>query len=185
MRIVAGRNRGRILAVPEDRTVRPSSDRLREAVFSILGARNPPLPQDAVVLDVFAGTGAMGLEAFSRGAARVTFIEKDAGALRLVAENIKRVRGEAACKVLARDATDPGAVLPGAAASLVFLDPPYGQGLCEAALAALDARGWIAPDALIVAEHDGREDPAWPAGFRTMDRRRYGKGAITLLELGE
>lgn len=179
MRIVAGRSRGRILAVPEDRSVRPSSDRLREAVFSILASRNPPLPQDAVVLDVFAGTGAMGLEAFSRGAAQVVFIEKDGAALRLVAENIKRVKGEGACKVVARDATDPGAAP--VAAGLVFLDPPYGKGLCEAALAALAARGWLAPDALVVAEHDGREDPAWPDGFTVLDRRRYGKGAVTLL----
>jgi len=185
MRIVAGRNRGRILVTPEDRSVRPSSDRLREAVFSILASRNPPLPQDAVVLDVFAGTGAMGLEAFSRGAARVTFIEKDSGALRLVAENISRVRGEAACKAINRDATDPG-VLPAGipAADLVFLDPPYGKGLCEAALAALAARGWLGPEALIVAEHDSQEDPAWPAGFTVQDRRRYGKGAVTFLVRG-
>jgi 16S rRNA (guanine966-N2)-methyltransferase len=185
MRIVAGRNRGRILAAPEDRSVRPSSDRLREAVFSILASRSPPLPQDAVVLDVFAGTGAMGLEAFSRGAVQVTFIEKDAAALRLVAENIKRVKGEVACKAINRDATDPG-VLPAGipAADLVFLDPPYGKGLCEAALAALAARGWLKPDALIVAEHDGQEDPAWPAGFTVQDRRRYGKAAVTFLVRG-
>ncbi|MDD3443897.1 MAG: 16S rRNA (guanine(966)-N(2))-methyltransferase RsmD [Zavarzinia sp.] len=181
MRIVAGRNRGRILATPEDRNVRPSSDRLREAVFSILGAGVPPLPQDARVLDVFAGTGAMGLEAFSRGAADVVLIEKDKGALRLIAENVERVRGQGACRVMAADATAPGRPPAGFAAELVFLDPPYGKGLCEAALAALDAGGWLAADVLVVAEHDGREEPAWPTGFVVRDRRRYGKGAVTFL----
>ncbi|MFA5122748.1 16S rRNA (guanine(966)-N(2))-methyltransferase RsmD [Zavarzinia sp.] len=181
MRIVAGRNKGRVLATPEDRSVRPSADRLREAVFSMLGARVPPLPQDARVLDVFAGTGAMGLEALSRGAARVVLIEKDGAALRLIAENVKRLRGEGTCSVLGRDATAPGKPPPGFTADLAFLDPPYAKGLNEAALAALLREGWLAPGALVVAEHDGREDPVWPAGFTVEDRRRYGKGAVTFL----
>ncbi|PWR23553.1 16S rRNA (guanine(966)-N(2))-methyltransferase RsmD [Zavarzinia compransoris] len=179
MRIVAGRNKGRILLTPDDRATRPSADRLRESVFNILANRG--LPQAAVVLDVFAGTGAMGLEAFSRGAARVVLIEKEVPAQRLIAENIKRVRGEAECKLVGRDAIRPGAPPPGFAADLVFLDPPYGKGLNEAALAALDAAGWLAPAALVVAEHEHREEPAWPAGFTVEDRRRYGKGAITVL----
>ncbi|MCF4164731.1 16S rRNA (guanine(966)-N(2))-methyltransferase RsmD [Zavarzinia compransoris] len=184
MRIVAGRNRGRVLATPDDRAIRPSSDRLREAVFSILGAGDPPLPQDAVVLDVFAGTGAMGLEAYSRGAARVVLIDKDAGALRLVAENIRRVRGDTACRALLLDAAKPGRPPAGFAADLLFLDPPYGKGLCEAALAALDAGGWLAPGVRVVAEHDGREEPVWPQGFVQQDRRRYGKGAVSFLIRG-
>jgi len=179
MRIVAGRNKGRILLTPDDRATRPSADRLREAVFSMLNSRG--LPQEARVLDVFAGTGAMGLEAYSRGAAKVVLIEKEAAAQRLVTENIKRVRGEADCKLVARDATQPGLPPPGFAADLVFLDPPYGQGLNEAALAALDKAGWLAPGVLVIAEHEFREDPAWPAGFAVEDRRRYGKGAVSIL----
>lgn len=182
MRIVAGRNRGKILATPEDRTVRPSSDRLREAVFNMLS--NQGLPQEARVLDVFAGTGAMGLESYSRGASRVVLIEKDGAALRLVTENVKRVRGEGACVVLGRDATKPGAPPPGFVADLVFLDPPYGKGLCEAALAALDAGGWLAPGVLVIAEHDRRENPVWPEGFVEHDRRTYGKGAVSFLGRG-
>ncbi|PWR25959.1 16S rRNA (guanine(966)-N(2))-methyltransferase RsmD [Zavarzinia aquatilis] len=182
MRIVAGRNRGKLLAEPEDRSIRPSSDRLREAVFNILSTRG--LPAEARVLDVFAGTGAMGLEAYSRGAARVVLIEKDGTALKLVTENVKRLRGEGACVVLGRDATKPGAPPPGFVADIAFLDPPYGKGLCEAALSALDAGGWLSPGVLVIAEHDRREDPVWPEGFVAEERRTYGKGAVTFLSRG-
>ncbi|MFZ2872151.1 16S rRNA (guanine(966)-N(2))-methyltransferase RsmD [Zavarzinia sp.] len=182
MRIVAGRNRGKILAEPEGRGVRPSSDRLREAVFNMLYSRG--LPQDAMVLDVFAGTGAMGLEAFSRGASRVALIEKDPAALKLVSENVKRLRGEGACAVLGRDAAKPGAPPPGFKADLAFLDPPYGKGLCEVALAALDAAGWLSPGVLVIAEHERKENPVWPEGFVAEDRRTYGKGAVTFLSRG-
>lgn len=182
MRIVAGRNRGKLLAEPEDRSIRPSSDRLRESVFNIL--YNHGLPEGAMVLDVFAGTGAIGLEAFSRGAVRVALIEKDAAALKLIAENVKRVRGEGACIVLGRDATKPGAPPPGFKADVVFLDPPYGKGLSEQALAALDAAGWLSPGVIVIAEHERREEPVWPAGFVADDRRAYGKGAVTFLSRG-
>lgn len=178
LRIVGGADRGRLLAGPAGLAIRPSSDRLREALFNILASRG--LPDGAVVLDVFAGTGALGLEALSRGAAQVTFIEVDRAARRLIESNLAAVKRQASATVLGRDATTPGAPC-GVPATLVFLDAPYGRGLNEAALAVLDRAGWLAPEALVLVEHEAKESPAWPPGFAVADRRRYGKAGVTIL----
>lgn len=162
------------------RALRPTSDRVRESLFNLLehGGFGDPVP-GAIVLDVFAGTGALGLEALSRGAERVTFIETGRVALGLLAENIAKARAEDMTEVIRRDATRPGrtAAPP---ATLVFLDPPYGRGLGEKALAALNAAGWIAQRALIVWE-ESAEQPA-PEGFRLIETRSYGASVLTILE---
>lgn len=161
------------------RALRPTSDRVRESLFNTLehGGFGDPVP-GAVVLDVFAGTGALGLEALSRGAARATFIEDGRAALALLTQNIRKARAEGETTVLRRSALKPGPA--GEPATLVFLDPPYGKGLGQKALAALSAEGWIAPSALIVWEERGAQEP--PAGFRLVETRSYGETAITIME---
>lgn len=184
MRIIGGRLRGLGLAPvgkgDPARALRPTPDRVRESLFNLLahGGFGDPVP-GAAVLDVFAGTGALGLEALSRGAAGVTFIEDGRAALALLAANIGRARAEAETRVLRRDATRPGPA-EGAPATLVFLDPPYGRGLGAKALAALREGGWIAPGALVVWEENAAQEP--PGGFRRLDARRYGDTVLTLLE---
>ncbi|SBW12501.1 16S rRNA (Guanine(966)-N(2))-methyltransferase [uncultured Alphaproteobacteria bacterium] len=180
MRIVAGRNKGRILAAPEGGDTRPTSDRAREALFNILAHRYAPEDfslHGARVLDLFAGTGALGLEAWSRGAAHVTFVERDAAALKALAANLRATRAEA--EILRADATHP----PRAkiACDLVFLDPPYAEGVAAAALAAADAAGWVRAGAVAVAETAAADAPVWPPGFVVDDRRVYGKAALTFL----
>jgi 16S rRNA (guanine966-N2)-methyltransferase len=150
MRIVAGRWRGRALAAPAGETTRPTADRARQAIFDRL-AHAPWAAgrlDGALVLDAFAGTGAMGLEALSRGAAAAWFMETDAVARRVLAANIAACRAEIAT-ILTADATRPPR---GDGCSLIFLDPPYGKGLIPIALAALRAAGWIAPGSLLVCE---------------------------------
>lgn len=163
------------------RALRPTSDRVRESLFNLLehGGFGDPVP-GAVVLDVFAGTGALGLEALSRGAAQVTFIDDGRAALGLLAENIRKARAEAETRVIRRSALRPGPAPE--AATLVFLDPPYGKGLGDKALTALSEAGWIALGALIVWEERGPQTA--PNGFRLIETRRYGETAITLLEAG-
>jgi 16S rRNA (guanine966-N2)-methyltransferase len=183
MRIVAGRHRGRRLVAPPGETTRPTADRLRQALFDMLTHApwaGRELLDGARVLDAFAGTGALGLEALSRGAAQASFIERDRAALAALRANIATCREEERARVIAGDATRP----PRAAApcSLVFLDPPYGQGLVPRAIAALDAAGWIAPGAIIVAE-TGREEeaPAPPGCEAAAEPRRHGAGTLHLL----
>jgi len=158
MRIVAGAWRGRALSGPRGEATRPTADRVRQAMFDRL-MHAPWAGRTAIdgarVLDAFAGTGALGLEALSRGAATATFLETGRAALTALRANIAACRAEGRCTVLAVDALRPPA---GQACGLLFLDPPYGQGLITPALAALHAAGWVAPDALIVAEI-GRDDP--------------------------
>lgn len=183
MRIVAGRFRGRGLAAlgkgDAGAHLRPTADRVRESLFNVLthGALGNAVA-GARVLDLFAGTGALGLEALSRGAAHVCFVETGAPALRLVRANIARCGAEAEAEVLARDATRPGPC-PGAPFGLVFLDPPYGKGLGERALGAALAGRWVAPGALIVWEEGGAITP--PPGLSLIDARRYGDTRVHLL----
>jgi len=158
MRIVAGAWRGRALSGPPGEATRPTADRVRQAMFDRL-MHAPWAGRTAIdgarVLDAFAGTGALGLEALSRGGATATFLETGRAALTALRANIAACRAEGRCTVLAADALRPPA---GKACGLLFLDPPYGQGLVAPALAALHAAGWVAPDALIMAEI-GRDDP--------------------------
>ena len=182
MRIVGGDWRGRRLAAlgkgDPGAHLRPTSDRVREALFSMLdGGRFGDPIEGARVLDLFAGTGALGLEALSRGAAQVTFVETGRVGQRLLAENIRTLDCAEACRVMKADATR----LPPAeaACSLVFLDPPYGKGVGEKALAAALRTGWIAPGALVVWEEAAPQNA--PEGFAPLDARRWGDTHVTLL----
>lgn len=177
MRISAGSLKGKALLAPEGLATRPTSDQARQAVFNILEhAQWSPGLHGAVVLDVFAGTGALGLEALSRGAARALFMETDRAALKALRDNIARCGMAAQADVLARDATTPG--LAPAVAGLVFLDPPYHKGLIAKALEPLAGGGWIATGGLVVAEAARREPLSWPAGFEAVDTRAYGAAQI-------
>lgn len=183
MRIVGGARRGLKLAEvgagDPAAHLRPTSDRVREAVFNLLqnGPRPDPVP-GARVLDLFAGTGALGLEALSRGAARVTFVEDGAAARALIRRNVDLMRAQGVTDLYRRDATALGPCR-GAPFTLVFLDPPYGLGLGERALASAAEGGWLAPGATVVWE-DAAAVPA-PAGFTPLDRRRFGDTWVTLL----
>src|SRR5215216_2186632 len=152
MRIVGGRLRGRALAAPKSRAIRPTADRLREALFNILlHAYGDPV-SGARVLDLFAGTGALGLEAISRGAAFALFVDDGAEARALLRENVTTLGLGGSTRIFRRDATKLGEAHPIDPFSLIFLDPPYGRGLAEKALLSARAGGWLADDALIVVE---------------------------------
>lgn len=174
MRIVAGSLRGRTLLSPKSDAIRPTSDRVRGAIFNILTHAASDGPIDgARVLDLFAGTGALGLEALSRGAAFCLFVEKSAPGRVLIQRNIDSLGIAARAEVRAADAVRLGAAQQDAFA-LAFLDPPYGQGLAEKALAAAAAGGWLAPGALAVVEERSHAVIDWPEGFEVMDVRRWG-----------
>ena len=184
MRIVAGRHRGRRLAAPAGSAVRPTSERAREALFNILAHGRfaaHPLYQDARVLDLFAGTGALGLEALSRGARFATFVENDRAAREALAANVKLLGEDARTRILAADGTN--LVRADGPYGLVFLDPPYRSGLGERALTGLMERGWLAADALLVLELAAREPFACPPAFEILEERRYGAGRIVFLRL--
>ncbi len=185
MRIVAGRHRGRSLKTPDDLAVRPTADRTREALFNILtsgrlsdeGQQRLP---GARVLDAFAGTGALGLEALSRGATKAIFMENYAPAIEICRANIAFLGEQAnaeliACDVLhARPAPAP--------CDLIFLDPPYNQGLAETAVTSLLKAGWIAPGALVSVELMKNEPFEMPEGFTELDARIYGKAKLVFLK---
>ncbi len=184
MRIVAGKHRGRRIAAPKGLDVRPTSDRAREALFNILehgrftADGTSPLI-GAHVLDVFAGSGALGLEALSRGATHLTCIENSATARAALRANAKALGETARVTVVQSDATKPP--MAAAPCNLVFLDPPYGSGLAAPALAALAARGWVAEGAICVVEMAANEDFGAPPGFTLTDTRRYGKATLVFL----
>jgi 16S rRNA (guanine966-N2)-methyltransferase len=173
MRIVGGRFRGRAIAAPRTRDIRPTSDRLRESLFNILAHAYDDPVTGARVLDLFAGTGALGLEAMSRGAAFALFVDDGAEARALIRENVEALGLGGTTKILRRDATKLGAAYPIEPFSLVFLDPPYGRGLAAPALTAARGGGWLAPDALIVVEESAGAAFAAPDGFTEIERRRY------------
>jgi 16S rRNA (guanine966-N2)-methyltransferase len=184
MRIVGGQFKGRAIAAPPGRDTRPTSDRAREAVFNIL-AHAPWSAgiEDRRVLDLFAGAGALGLEAMSRGAAFALFVETDAAARGAIRDNIEALGLFGTTRIHRRDATDLGAKPAGLGDpfDLVFLDPPYHRGLGERALAKLGAGGWITADALIVFECAADETPA-TQGYETLDARDYGAAKVLFLK---
>lgn len=187
MRIIAGQHRGLALASvgkgDAAAHLRPTTDRVRESLFSMLtGGRFGDPVTDAVVLDLFAGTGALGLEALSRGAAQVTFVDDGRVAQKLIRENIAKCRAEGQARLVARNATrlGPATEMP---ATLVFLDPPYGKGLGDKALSAAMEGGWIAPGACVVWEESGPVTP--PAGVQLIDSRRYGDTTISICRVAE
>jgi 16S rRNA (guanine966-N2)-methyltransferase len=173
MRIVGGRWRGRALTAPKSQAIRPTADRLRESLFNILAhAYGDPIT-GARVLDLFAGTGALGLEALSRDAAFVLFVDDGAEARALLRGNVEALGAGGATRVFRRDATRLGAAHPVEPFSLVFLDPPYGRGLAEKALASARDGGWLAPGALVVVEEAADANFTPPAGFEELERRDY------------
>ncbi|WP_298840138.1 16S rRNA (guanine(966)-N(2))-methyltransferase RsmD [uncultured Roseobacter sp.] len=180
MRIIAGKHRSVPLAAvgkgDAGAHLRPTTDRVRESLFNVLNSYD--VIDGAHVLDLFAGTGALGLEALSRGAASVTFVDDGRAAQKLLRENIAKLRAKDTTRIIARDALR----LPACNATpcdLVFLDPPYGKGLGEKALAVADDGGWLAPDALVVWEES--TSVGTPHGFEHRDHRRYGDTHVTLL----
>lgn len=182
MRIIGGTHRGTALASvgkgDAAAHLRPTSDRVRESLFNILlsGRFGDPVT-DARVLDLFAGTGALGLEALSRGAAHVTFVDNGRVAQKLMAENIAKLGRKADTRVLKAEAGRlPAADTP---CDLIFLDPPYGKGLGQVALTAARDAGWVADEALIVWEESSAQ--LAPVGFTALDQRRYGDTWVTLL----
>lgn len=173
MRIVGGRLRGRALAAPKSQAIRPTADRLRESLFNILiHAYGDPVT-GARVLDLFAGTGALGLEAASRGAAFALFVDDGAEARALLRQNVEALGLAAITRIFRRDATKLGPAHPVEPFSLVFLDPPYGKGLAEKALVSARAGGWLTDDALIVVEEAADAGFKVPEGFGEIERRRY------------
>jgi len=173
MRIVGGRLRGRVLTAPKSQAVRPTADRLRESLFNILTHGHSDPVTDARVLDLFAGTGALGLEALSRGAAFTLFVDDGAEARALMRANVEALGLGGVSRIFRRDATKLGPVHPLEPFSLVFADPPYGHGLAEKALASARDGGWLAPDALVVVEEAADAGFAAPEGFTELERRRY------------
>jgi 16S rRNA (guanine966-N2)-methyltransferase len=181
MRIVGGRFRGRALAAPGDDRTRPTSDRVREAVFNILAHSIPGFDlEGAKVLDLFAGTGALGLEALSRGAAFCLFVEEDADARALIRRNVEALGLTGVTKIFRRDATDLGPAGRNDGFTLAFLDPPYGLGLAERALASAAGGGWLAPGAIAVVEERKATQITLPAGYALVDERSWGDTQIAI-----
>ena len=175
MRIVAGRYRGRALAVPAGEHTRPTSDRVREAMFNILAHGAPAFDFTGIrVLDLFAGTGALGFEAMSRGAAFALFVEEDPVARGLIRTNVEAFGLTGQTKIFRRDATDMGLAAQMGRFELAFLDPPYGRGFAERALASLAAGGWLADGAIAVVEEHTDAAVALPAGFAQIGHRTWG-----------
>jgi 16S rRNA (guanine966-N2)-methyltransferase len=181
MRIVGGKFRGRALAAPKSRAIRPTADRLREALFNILAHAYGDPASGARVLDLFAGTGALGLEALSRGAAFALFVDDGAEARAILRQNVEAFGVAATARIFRRDATRLGAAHPVEPFSLVFLDPPYGKGLAEKALASAREGGWLTDDALIVLEESVEAAFKPPAGFEDLERRAYDDTELVIL----
>jgi len=184
MRIVGGRMRGRALTAPKSQAIRPTADRLRESLFNILVHGYGDPVSGARVLDLFAGTGALGLEAISRGAAFALFVDDGAEARALLRANVEALGLGGVTRIFRRDATKLGPAHPIAPFTLVFLDPPYGQGLGERGLISAREGGWLAPEALIVIEEE-KDAFKLPPGFEQIERRAYDDTELTFLRVAK
>ena len=173
MRVVGGRLRGRTIASPSSKEIRPTQDRLRESLFNILMHAYDNPVDGARVLDLFAGTGALGIEAISRGAAFALFVDNGAEARALLRNNVESLGLGGITKVFRRDATNLGAAYPVEPFSLVFLDPPYGMGQAPKTMSSLRAGRWLLPDALVVVEESKAAALSTPEGFQELERRTY------------
>ena len=183
MRVVGGRLKGRNIAAPASRDIRPTADRLRESVFNILmHAYDNPI-EGARVLDLFAGTGALGIEAASRGAAFTLFVDNGAEARALLRNNVEALALGGVTKVYRRDATDLGPAHPMEPFSLAFLDPPYGKGLGEKALVSLREGGWLSPGALLIVEEAKAAGFVTSEGFEELERRAYDDTEFVFLRI--
>jgi 16S rRNA (guanine966-N2)-methyltransferase len=182
MRIVGGEFRGRPLATPRDQSIRPTTDRTREAVFNVLAHRFADRLEGGRVLDLFAGTGALGLEALSRGASYAVFIEESAEGRGLIRTNVEAFGLTGRTKIFRRDATALGEAGTLAPFGLVFADPPYGNGLGERALRSALAGGWLVPGALCVVEEKASAPFEPGPDFATLDERGYGETIIRFIQ---
>lgn len=181
MRIIAGRFKGKTLDTPRGAHTRPTSDRVREALFNVLAHGTPQFDfEGARVLDLFAGSGALGLEALSRGARYCLFIDDDASARAAIRRNVEALGLTGATKIWRRDAAGlgPAGNLP--SFDLVFCDPPYGKGLGPRALAGAAGGGWLTTGALAVLEDGAAAEIAWPLPYEQIDSRRYGDTQIAI-----
>ena len=180
MRIIGGNFKGRAIIAPSGRDTRPTSDRTRESLFNILSARDDFDFEGARVIDLFAGSGALGFEAMSRGASWCLFVETDAAARGAIRDNAEALALFGVTRIHRRSATDLGAKPAGVGPrfNLVFLDPPYGKDLATPALSELHDGGWLTPGALAIVEQGKNETPATAAGFIETDRRNYGAAQI-------
>lgn len=183
MRVVGGRFRGLGLAGPKGEGIRPTSDRLREAVFNILAHAHGDAVEGARVLDLCAGTGAMGIEALSRGARSALFVDLSAEARALIRRNLEAAGIMGLARISKRDAAHLGPAGAQGGFTLVFLDPPYGKGITAKALAGLVRGGWLADRALVVVEEAAGEAVS-PPGYDSLDRRAYGDTEIHILRYG-
>ncbi len=186
MRIVAGAHRGRVLVAPKGQSTRPTADRTRQAVFNVLehAAWSPGL-EGLRVIDLFAGSGALGLEALSRGAAATLFVDSDPGAVGAMAENIAALRLQDRATVRRRDAARPVTRDDaGGPFDLAFLDPPYARGLVEPALAGLITGGWLADGAVAVVERGAAEPAPDAPGYALLDSRSWGAARVWFLKVG-
>ncbi len=182
MRVVGGEFRGRPLATPRDQSIRPTTDRAREAVFNVLEHRFSEKLEGGRVLDLFAGTGALGLEALSRGASYAVFIEESAEGRGLIRSNVEAFGLTGRTKIFRRDATKLGEAGTIAPFGLLFADPPYGKGLGEQALQSARAGGWLLPGALCVVEETAAVPFQPGEGFSVLDERNYGETVIRFIE---
>lgn len=175
MRIVGGRYRGRAIASSDHEGLRPTSDRVRESIFNILLHGIEDFSVDGSrVMDLFAGTGALGLEALSRGASFCLFVEEGAESRGLIRQNIEAFGLTGNTRLFRRDATDLGPASPMQPFGLAFLDPPYGKGLGERAIQSLREGKWLTPGAIVVWEERASSELAWPKGFAQIDARTWG-----------
>jgi len=181
MRVVGGRFKGLALSAPKGQEIRPTSDRLREAVFNILAHAYDDLVQGARVLDLCAGTGALGIEALSRGARSALFVDLSAEARALIRRNLEAAGIMGLARISRRDVAHLGPAGSQGGFTLVFLDPPYGKGLADKALASLAMGKWLGKDALIVVEERAGVELKLPAGYRERERRTYGETEIHIL----
>jgi 16S rRNA (guanine966-N2)-methyltransferase len=184
MRIVSGQLRGRVLVAPADHHTRPTADRVRQAIFDILHHGLADFALDGSrVLDLFAGTGALGIEALSRGAAFCLFVEHDAEARAFIRRNVEALGLTGVTKIFRRDATALGPSGPLGPFSLAFLDPPYGLGLAERAIASAVDGGWLAPGAVAVIEERKGAQIRLPECMAALDQRTWGDTSVTFARL--
>ena len=183
MRVVGGKLRSRPIAGPRSDSVRPTSDRLREALFNILTHSYGDPVAGARVLDLFAGTGALGIEAISRGADYALFVDEGVEARALLRDNVESLGLGGVTRIFRRDASRLGPAHPLDPFSLVFLDPPYGKGLAEKSLISARDGGWLMPEALLVVEEAADAGFKAPDGFVELERRRYDDTELTFIRL--